>query len=218
MPAKMNISGKRFGLLQAVEMVDEYRYPNGERTEKWLCTCDCGNKIVVFRKNLIAGNTASCGCKRIASNRERLCKHGGKGSQLYNVWCSMKYRCYNTNDKNYNNYGGRGITVCTEWLHDYSSFKDWANKSGYSLGLTIDRIDVNGNYSPENCRWVDYTTQCNNRRNSIYVSYNGETHSLSEWSRITGINYYTLHNRYEAGMPPEEILSYSKLKTGPKSS
>lgn len=213
---KKDITGVRFGKLVAICFDSEYRYPGGSRTERWLCKCDCGNTVSVLRKGLLSGNTKSCGCSISEINRKRLTVHGGKGTKLYEVWCSIKGRCYNGKNRAFKHYGARGIAMCDEWRVNYASFRKWSYSNGYAEGLTIDRINVNGNYEPDNCRWVDMTVQANNRTNSIEITYNGETHTCSEWARITGINYDTLNNRYHAGMSPEDILSKGKHKTGLK--
>lgn len=116
----------------------------------------------------------------------------------YNSYRMMMDRCYRKNAANYKYYGGRGITVCLEW-HDPNIFKIWAESSGYRKGLTIDRLDADGNYCPENCKWSTQKQQCNNRRNTVFIEYNGETHSISEWADIFGINHSTLKNRYYRG-------------------
>ena len=118
----------------------------------------------------------------------------------------MLTRCANPQRKDYIYYGGRGITVCDEWLSSYESFKNWAMANGYQDNLTLDRIDANGNYEPSNCRWISMKEQCNNKRSNISIALNGETHNLKQWSEITGINYYTIVKRYHAGKTPTEIL------------
>lgn len=107
----------------------------------------------------------------------------------------MKDRCYNPKDKRYKNYGGRGIKICDEWLHSFESFYEWSLKNGYQDGLTIDRIDVNGNYEPNNCRWATWDVQCNNRTNNVYIEYNGEIKTLKQWCDILNIDYKKAHNR-----------------------
>lgn len=161
----------------------------------------------------MSGNSTSCGCKRSESNHQRLSTHGGKGTRLYDIWCSIKGRCFCVTNVDYNRYGGRGITICDEWKNDFCEFREWAYKTGYKDYLTIDRTDVNENYCPDNCRWVDMKTQANNRRNTIYITYDGETHTCAEWSEITGIKYDTLNSRYNAKMTPEEILSLNTHST-----
>lgn len=119
----------------------------------------------------------------------------GIHTKLQNVYYSMKTRCYNAKSRPYSNYGGRGISVCSEWLSSYESFKDWANANGYAEGLTLDRIDVNGNYCPENCRWVDMKVQSNNRRNNRVYTYQGKTMTLAQWAESLGIPYDCLLDR-----------------------
>ncbi len=213
---KQDITGRQFGKLTAVAFSKEYRYPNGERGEEWLCQCSCGNQLTVLRKNLLNGNSTSCGCTRIEKSVARLTKHAGRHTRLYNTWCSMKSRCCSDTDQNYQDYGGRGITVCDAWLNDFDEFRRWALSNGYDDNLTIDRIDVNRGYEPGNCRWTTRSVQANNRRNTIYITHNGETHTCAEWSKITGINYDTLHNRVMSGKNDAEIFFTGRLKTGPK--
>ena len=148
MPKLNDLTGQRFGRLTVLE-----------RTElKWLCKCDCGNKKIVAGGHLVSGDTKSCGCLRI--------KHGMRNTRLYSIWHGMKERCYNTKHKFYKHYGGRGIKVCEEWKNDFQTFADWALSHGYADNLTIDRIDVNGNYEPSNCQWATNAEQQRNKRNS----------------------------------------------------
>lgn len=160
-----NILGKKFGRLTVLDFAG-----NDKAGHTLLrCLCACGNESVVSRTNLTSGATTSCGCARkeiTAANRRT---HGGKGTRLYRVWQGMRERCENPNHVSYKLYGGRGISVCSEWDQDYASFRDWALSSGYDFNAkrgdcTLDRVDVNGNYCPENCRWVSMLIQSNNRR------------------------------------------------------
>ena len=133
-----------------------------------------------------------------------------KGKSFYNKpwygsYKSMIERCYREKNCNYKRYGGRGIEVCEEW-HDIEKYEKWVLSSGYEEGMTIERNDVNGNYCPDNCRWASMKEQCNNRENTIFVSYNGETHSITEWAEITGINRSTLNNRYYRGDRGERLF------------
>lgn len=125
-------------------------------------------------------------------------KHGeasnGSVSRLYNIWGRMKARCNNPNNDNYHNYGGRGISVCDEW-NDYIPFKKWALENGYNDNLTIERIDVNGNYCPENCKWATIKEQSNNKRDNVIFAYNGRNLTLTQWSEVTGIDKSTLWER-----------------------
>lgn len=122
-------------------------------------------------------------------------KHGLTHTKIYSVLCRMKERCYNIKSKDYKNYGLRGIIICDEWLKSPQSFFDWAISNGYKENLTIDRIDVNGNYEPNNCRWITKKQQNNNRRTNKFITYNNETHTLAEWSEIVNIKYKVLHKR-----------------------
>lgn len=146
---------------------------DGERT-KWACRCDCGKLFYADEYRMRRGQTKSCGCIQQELRAARG-KYHKRENRLYHVWVNMKQRCYNPKTNRFYIYGGRGITVCEEWLHDFGAFQDWAYANGYDdtakFGeCTIDRIDVNGNYEPSNCRWVDMKTQANNRRNNKAVS------------------------------------------------
>lgn len=174
----------------------------------WKCKCECGNEVVVRGAALSQGRTVSCGCYC----NEIHTTHGGSETRLYHVWRNMKERCYSKTHRAYPDYGGRGIAVCDEWL-DFDNFRKWAMESGYNENAsqwvcTLDRIDVNSGYYPQNCRWVDMTEQAKNKRNNRCFEYNGETHTLSEWSNILGIGYQTLYARLIIyGLTVEEALT-----------
>ena len=168
----------------------------------WRCKCSCEYKTecIVSGNNLIKKNTQSCGCLGKQRRKEASTTHGMTGTRLYSVWTSMKERCYSHKDKNYKNYGGRGIAICPEWKNDFMSFYNWAIDNGYdknapNRGCTIDRIDVNGNYEPSNCRWTDNKTQQNNRCNNHYITYKGTTKTLTQWSEDLGIDSDALKQR-----------------------
>lgn len=131
----------------------------------------------------------------------------GRGTRLYRIWAHMKDRCKNPNNDSYKYYGGSGIKVCQEW-DEFKNFEAWAVANGYSDDLTIDRINVHGDYEPSNCRWADMLTQQNNRRNARKLTYNGETHSISEWARIRQMPYRTIHRRLELGFSVAGALGY----------
>lgn len=173
----------------------------------WLCVCKCGNEFVVRGTDIRTGNTKSCGClnKKLAGDRAR--KHGNRNSRLYNIWNNMKMRCSNINSINYKNYGERGIKVCDEWLDSFENFYKWSMNSGYDDTLTLDRIDNDDDYKPNNCRWSDYTQQERNRRNNHILEYNNEKHSIAEWSDITGIPYSSLWSRIKKGWSVEKALT-----------
>ena len=156
----------------------------------WICKCDCGN-IKSIRSDCVKnGTTYSCGCA-CKTCHEKI--HGQSMTKLYHVWATMKHRCNNHNNKNYRNYGGRGIEVCDEWNKpdSYPIFYKWAIENGYKNGLTIDRINVNEGYNPNNCRWVTQSEQCNNQRRNVLLTYNGETLNLNQWAKKLKINKNT---------------------------
>lgn len=188
MPAFIDLTGQKFGKLTVIERA---QYKSGRTAFK--CVCECGNTKVIQSALLIAGKTRSCGC--LAANNTNQTTHGKSHTKLYGVWCSMKSRCNNPNVEHYKNYGGRGIKVCKEWGNDFQSFYDWAYSNGYKDGLTIDRIDVNKGYSPDNCRWSTMKEQCNNRVSNRYFTHNGKTQTLAQWAEETGIRYGTLRFR-----------------------
>lgn len=187
-----SIIGKRFGRLVVMDLdhICEKRHSTW-----WRCRCDCGNETIVYRGSLTSGDTTSCGCLHKEGVKEYSKTHGLTSHPLYTVWCGMNQRCRNPNSQNFNRYGGRGIEVCEEWSNDFVAFYDWAMSSGYRPGLTLDRKNNNDSYNPWNCRWVDGYTQQNNTRRNHMVTYNGETHSIAQWSRILGVNHETLRYR-----------------------
>lgn len=196
-------------------VVREEKPINGDRAIRVKCVC--GNEKIVRLKSLVNGQSTSCGCYRKEYISQRNYKHGftnrnSKIERLYNIWIGMKRRCYDTKDKGYHNYGGRGITICDEWLKDYSSFRRWAYNNGYSENLTIDRIDNDKGYSPENCRWTTMEIQSNNTRFNHHVTYKGETHTLAEWGRITGIKDDYIGRRLKKGFPLEKVFFYGNLR------
>lgn len=200
-----DITGKRFGRLTAI-------CPDNSRSNShgkyWICRCDCGAYCSVFRSNLVCGETESCGRGKCRNTRKT---HGGSRERLYHVWADMRRRCISPQCSNYSSYGGRGITVCEEWQNSFEAFRDWALANGYDETAprgecTIDRIDVNGSYSPENCRWVNATAQNNNKRKNRRIECFGEVKTLAEWALEYGMVPETLARRLSSGMSIETAL------------
>lgn len=190
---KILILNQRFGWLTVIA---EQESVAGRGT--WICRCDCGEIVKnVDGAALRKGARTSCGCKNRGRNSTRY-KHGGSRTKLYEVFKTMHRRCEAKTANRYAYYGGRGISVCPEW-RDYDTFRDWALSNGYSDGLSLDRIDNDGDYCPENCRWSDMREQSNNRRNNVLTEVNGECRTTAEWARILGVSYWKARYLVETG-------------------
>ena len=212
MPTKLNIQeGDRYGRLTVIKEVEPRKAFHGYERQ-FLCKCDCGNMIVTMLRSLRFERTTSCGCKQREVARQlgssmRIYPDGDEERRIYSIWRGMKSRCYYKGNSSYARYGARGITVCAEWRNDFLSFFEWSKANGYKKGLTIDRIDNNGNYEPSNCRWVTPQVQSNNTRRNVFITHDGETHSISEWSRLTGINRTTLQLRVSRGCSDDLLFA-----------
>lgn len=204
---RKDLTGKRFGKLTVVKYI-----PPSERKEKrkqYLCKCDCGNDFYARGDSLRAGTNLSCGCYKEDRYRDGHSKtHGMSHEKIYAIWCSMKARCYNPNNQGYTNYGGRGITVCKEWRNSFENFRDWAIANGYKEGLSIDRINVNGNYEPSNCQWITVSEQSDNKRGSRKITYKGKEYTARQLSKKFNIPYTTIYNNViRRGKEIEDFLN-----------
>lgn len=193
---RRELTGQRFGRLLVL-------YGTNKRQKRgvvWHCRCDCGNEVDIRGDSLTSGNTRSCGCLQRERAAEANTKHGmaqqGSPHPVYDIWYTMLRRCENPNNSAYKYYGGRGIAVCEEW-HDVQVFIDWALANGWKRGLTIDRIDNDGNYEPSNCRWATPKEQARNRRSNHLIAFNGKTQCLTDWAEETGVKWQTLVSRID---------------------
>lgn len=186
----IDMTGKRYGMLEVIGRAPR----RGKQGTFWECKCDCGNTTIVSSSGLKRG-TRSCGCLKGIVSKQRSTTHGMTKSKLYYCWSNVKQRCCCETNKAFKNYGGRGIKMCEDWKNSFESFARWAASAGYKEGLTIERIDVNGDYCPENCKWISLSDQATNRRSNIVVDYNGESHCLSEWCEMYDVDYYLVYNR-----------------------
>lgn len=201
MGKKIPMLGRTFGKLK---VIGEAEKRDGQCT--WLCKCECGNVTKpIGGYDLRSGRQVSCGCKKRDGENSSLYKHGGRGTKLYEVFKTMHRRCEAKSSNRYSYYGERGISVSPEWS-DFSVFRDWAYNNGYREGLTLDRIDNNGNYEPGNCRWATMKEQSNNRRNSVFIEIDGQTLTIAQWSDSTGIPYETIYCRYRRGLTGKDVI------------
>lgn len=188
-----DLSGRRFGKLVVLYRTNEQ---DKGRHYIWYCKCDCGKNTRATSINLKSGNTKSCGCTHSICNNSGITQHiGYSKTRIYRIWRDIKYRTTHNCEWVNHNYSEKGIKMCAEWESNSLAFYEWAIKAGYSDGLSIDRIDNNGDYTPENCRWVDQKTQCRNKSTNRLITYNGETRPFCEWAEVLGINYATLYRR-----------------------
>lgn len=200
---RIDLTNQTFGRLRVIS----YSHTTKDGRAMWLCNCSCGNQKITSSKDLKRGTIQSCGClrKEVVSKRQKT--HGLSESRLYYIWSTMKRRCETAkSEKARKDYLERGITVCKEW-HDFSIFQKWALNNGYSENLTIDRINNNGNYCPENCRWVNQKTQQNNKRNNVRLTYNNKTQTIAQWADELGMKYNTLDERLRKGWSVERAFT-----------
>jgi len=212
----IDLTGQRFGRLTVLA-----RDPATHKCSSyWICICDCGNRSSVSSQSLRNGVTTSCGCYQREATGNANRTHGKTKTRLYHVWESMRRRCNCNSDGAFKYYGGKGIKICDEW-NDFEAFEKWAYENGYdpnakSFKCTIDRIDNSKGYSPENCRWVDSIVQANNHTTNVKVSYNGETKTIAEWSKLLGWNYRIVYDRIvKYGWKPERAFTQQPRDWGP---
>lgn len=214
MSKMIDLTGGKFGRLTVLCRAENNRYGQA----MWLCACDCGKETIVKGNSLRTGGVKSCGCLSAETSLIRNTKHGlsrrnAKLDRIYSIHSNMLQRCENPENKSYKNYGGRGIRVCDEW-HDVSAFYNWAMANGYRPDLTIERIDNDGNYEPDNCRWATIKEQQNNRSNNHFLEFNGESHTISEWSEIVGIPRPVIDARLGRGWKTEKVLTTPVVRNG----
>lgn len=198
-----HLEGQKFGRWTVLERAE--KHPKAG-SSMWLCRCECGTEKVVSELSLVKGQSKSCGCL----HKENITLHNMAYSRIYRIWGHMKGRCTNPKHHAWKDYGGRGITICTEWS-EFEPFYNWAINNGYKENLTIDRINVNGNYEPNNCRWTTMVEQNRNRRNNRYITYKNETHCMVEWAEILNINYKFLKSKIRYNNNIEEIIKGLKI-------
>lgn len=204
MKNNIDLTGKKYGLLTVLSKSSE----KNRYGVMWECLCDCGNKTVTMSRRIRDGSTKSCGC--LANPHGHATKE--KMTPTYNSWRSMKARCYDSSAISYKNYGGRGITVCPEWINDFARFlKDMGERPE---GTQIDRLDVNGNYTPENCRWATRKQDSRNRRTTRNLTIDGVTQTSVDWSEQLNVDLKLINNRLRRGYSDKEALFGKPNKNG----
>ena len=194
-----DLTGQKFGKLTVVSLYSM-------SPTKWLCKCECGKDTIVSTCHLKEGHTKSCGCLRTSP------RHPKEWKRIFSIWRHMKSRCYDENVREYKWYGKKGVTMCDEWLNYFETFFNWSISNGYKENLTIDRIDCNGNYCPENCRWTTKYVQDRNKTSKTWITYNNETMVMSDWAKRYNINSATLYSRiFERNWSIEDALNIPTL-------
>jgi hypothetical protein len=200
----IDLSGKRFGRLSVLMYSHSFN-----RRKYWVCKCDCGKDVLSYTNLLLSGKVRSCGCLAIELKLKRSLKHGlatkNRTTSDYDIWCHIKARCFNKNEKSYKHYGGRGITMCDEWKNDFYAFYSYMGARPSNIH-TVDRINTNGNYEPGNCRWATQKEQQNNRRNNHIIEYDGVSLTISQWSEKINIKQPTIRRRLKMNWSAEKTL------------
>lgn len=195
-----DLTGQQFGRLKVLE-----RAENKDRCVMWKCLCTCGETKEIQSRSLVAGLTQSCGCLRKERAIKSTTTHGDSKTRLYRIWRNMKSRCSCESASKYNIYGGKGITVCEQWI-DFSGFREWALSSGYKENLTLDRVDGNKGYCPDNCRWASYKDQANNTTQNRIITYKGKSMTMAQWATHQGLSYKALSERIRRNWSVERAL------------
>ena len=202
------VPGTRYNSLTVISEAERYELPSGQTNRAFNCKCDCGNEKVIRLLHLVRGRIKTCGCFN-----ER---HGASNTLLYGVWRGMIDRCTLPSNIGYQNYGGRGIKVCNAWLNSFMAFQAFAMSNGYDRGMTLDRIDSNGNYEPENCRFVPPVVNCNNRSVTFMVNYHGKRIAFTDLMRDKGIDeshWATIRGRISRGWDHSKAVD-TKIRVG----
>ena len=199
---RRDLTGERFGSLTVIKPLDK----RINQCVIWECICDCGNIHGVSTNNLTSGHTKSCGCKHHPGT------HRDSKSRLYVIYRGMKRRCYDTKSPSYANYGDRNITVCEEWLNSYEVFKEWAVANGYNDSLTIERMDNDKGYCPDNCTWVSRADQNRNQQNTVKINIDGETVTCQMLADALGLSHGTIYNRYMDGVRGLDLIRLEKRR------
>lgn len=212
MSKAIDLTGRKFGHLFVVRRTENSpKSASGFSETRWLCKCDCGNVLVIGKGALLYEGKDNCGCIK----KPRKCKHGYSNTRLHGIWIGMKQRCLNKSNSSYHNYGGRGITVCDEWLgkNGAQNFIHWALNNGYKDDLTIERIDVNKGYSPDNCRWVTKQEQSENKRNTVWLKNDTSEIQMCKLCKNNSISYRTAYGRFSRNCTFDEIVKKSDLRS-----
>ena len=203
MSQAVDLSGEKFGRLTVIERIGS----TNNQKSLFLCKCECGNEVNVVGGNLKSGTSKSCGCLKMEKKKK---PNSEIRRKIKTVYYGMVSRCTNERNKQYKDYGGRGIKVCEEWILSSDAFVEWAIENGYNIGLSIDRIDNNEDYCPHNCRWVDYYAQANNTRKNHYVEYDNKKMTVSQFARTINANIRKVNYLVNKGYSTEQI--YERIK------
>lgn len=213
MAKSIDITGKKYGFLTAIRFSHYKDYKCGQRHRVWLFRCECGNDVLIPIGQARAGGTKSCGCKKSEFVAKARTSHGyanhrktGKINSTYLAWVNIRNRCFNKKNDRYHVYGGRGITVCERWMKFENFISDMGEKPE---GMSIERIDVNKEYSPENCKWIPMKSQYKNKTNTILVEFNGVSMCLADASKLSGMSYSCLYERLKNGISGEMLFKPS---------